>query len=161
MGATEMVLIIGYGNTLRGDDGVGYQVAAAVAEWPLPWVRSQAVHQLLPELAAAISTASTVMFVDAVVTRQPAVAAITVKPVVVQREAQFRTHSITPAVLLGLAQRLYAGTPTAYLLTIPAINFELGAAVSPITAQGQTLALRYLRWFVHHTLSTPCMNSVC
>jgi len=32
-------LIIGYGNTLRGDDGAGPRVAEAVAGWGLPNVR--------------------------------------------------------------------------------------------------------------------------
>jgi hydrogenase maturation protease len=27
------ILVIGYGNTLRGDDGVGYQIAETVADW--------------------------------------------------------------------------------------------------------------------------------
>jgi hypothetical protein len=60
-------LVVGYGNTLRGDDGIGYRVAEAVAKWQLPQVRSIAVAQLLPELAADIGEVEIVMFVDAIV----------------------------------------------------------------------------------------------
>ena len=27
------ILIIGYGNTLRGDDGVGYKIAEIIEQW--------------------------------------------------------------------------------------------------------------------------------
>lgn len=136
--------MIGYGNTLRGDDGVGYQVAAAVAAWQLPQVRSLPVHQLLPELAAAIATVDTVVFVDAAVTPDPAAADITVEPLVAGGGTTFRTHIITPPLLLGLAQRLYGATPAADWLTMPAIDFTLGMELSAIAHRGQNLALAYL-----------------
>ena len=41
---TEPTLIIGYGNTLRSDDGVGPRLAQTVADWRLPGVRSLALH---------------------------------------------------------------------------------------------------------------------
>jgi Ni,Fe-hydrogenase maturation factor len=60
------VLVIGYGNTLRRDDGVGVRVAEAVAADPrFAHVRVLAVHQLTPELALDIGSASLVIFVDA------------------------------------------------------------------------------------------------
>ena len=60
-------LVIGYGNTLRSDDGVGAKVAAAVAELALPGVVALVLHQLTPELAETISEARAVVFVDAAV----------------------------------------------------------------------------------------------
>src|SRR5215472_4005839 len=60
------VLIIGYGNPLRADDGVGWRMACRLGEL----VRDEpfevlAVHQLTPELAEPISRAELVIFVDA------------------------------------------------------------------------------------------------
>ncbi|MGF1587982.1 MAG: hydrogenase maturation protease [Pleurocapsa sp.] len=60
-------LVIGYGNTLRSDDGAGQSAANQIAAWGLPNVRSLAVHQLTPELAEDIANADTVIFVDAVI----------------------------------------------------------------------------------------------
>ena len=37
-------LVIGYGNTLRSDDGVGRHVALAVSSWGLPGLESIAVY---------------------------------------------------------------------------------------------------------------------
>jgi hydrogenase maturation protease len=60
------LLIIGYGNPLRGDDGLGVEVACCLKEI----IRDESVevlsqHQLMPELADPVSRASLVVFVDA------------------------------------------------------------------------------------------------
>ena len=60
-------LVIGYGNTLRGDDGVGPRVAEAIHQLALPGVRALVCPMLTPELADPISRAHTVIFVDAAV----------------------------------------------------------------------------------------------
>jgi len=60
-----MRLLIGYGNTLRSDDGAGQKIANIVSEWNLPQWRSLSVHQLTPELALDIAQADLVIFVDA------------------------------------------------------------------------------------------------
>ena len=59
------ILVIGYGNELRGDDGIGPRVAEAVAARNHPGVRVRIVCQLVPELAAELAEARTVIFVDA------------------------------------------------------------------------------------------------
>ena len=61
------LLVIGYGNTLRGDDGVGPKVAEAVEALQLPGVRTLVCQQLSPEHAEPISRARVVVFVDAAV----------------------------------------------------------------------------------------------
>jgi len=46
-----MILLIGYGNELRGDDAIGPLVARALAELRLPGTQVLALTQLTPELA--------------------------------------------------------------------------------------------------------------
>ena len=60
----KKILIIGYGNTLRGDDGVGYKIAEIIEQWNINNITSLAVHQLTPDLAENIAQADTVIFVD-------------------------------------------------------------------------------------------------
>jgi hydrogenase maturation protease len=142
---TMTVLVVGYGNTLRGDDGIGYHIAETVAEWQFPQVRSIAVHQLLPELAVDIAEVDLAIFVDAVVATAPAKPDITITPIFAGGDENFSTHIITPQLLLGITQKLYGATPVAYLLTIPAIDFTLGANLSSIASRGKNLALDYLK----------------
>jgi hydrogenase maturation protease len=58
-------LIIGYGNPLRGDDGLGWQVAGELAKCVDALISAVAVQQLTPELAEPVSDADLVIFVDA------------------------------------------------------------------------------------------------
>ena len=53
---TQKALIIGYGNTLRGDDAVGQAAAQALAgEAAIAGAETIACHQLTPELAERIA----------------------------------------------------------------------------------------------------------
>ena len=61
----DAVLVVGYGNELRGDDAAGPRVAAAVAALGLQNVRVRILHQLTPELSEEISRARAVVFADA------------------------------------------------------------------------------------------------
>ena len=139
------ILVIGYGNILRGDDGVGCSVAETVADWGFAWVRSIAVHQLLPELAADIAAVDLVIFVDAVIDTEMSRASITIIPLASGENAKFSTHIITPPLLLDMTQKLYNAVPIAYLLMIPARDFTLGKTLSLLANQGKDLALDYLR----------------
>lgn len=58
-------LVIGIGNRLRSDDGVGPRLAEEVEAWGLSGVESMAVQQLSPELAPRLAACERVLFIDA------------------------------------------------------------------------------------------------
>ena len=65
-GDADGVLVVGYGNPLRGDDGVGWRVAERLAaDQRLDGAAVLQRHQLTPELALDISAVSLVVFIDA------------------------------------------------------------------------------------------------
>jgi hydrogenase maturation protease len=149
----SMILVIGYGNTLRGDDSVGCQVAEAVASWQIPYLRSLAVHQLLPELAETIAEVDTVIFVDAAQVHDFSPHNITCERLAANRETTLRTHFLSPQLLLGLTQHLYHATPDACLITIPATDFTFGNPLSAIALDGKNAVLSYLK----NLINTPFM----
>jgi hydrogenase maturation protease len=61
----KTTIVIGYGNELCSDDGIGCRVANIVNLWHLSHVQSLAVHQLTPELAANLANINLAIFVDA------------------------------------------------------------------------------------------------
>ena len=67
------LLVIGFGNTLRCDDGVGPKAVLAVEELGLPGVRTLTCPQLTPELADPLSKVDSAVFVDAAVDHRGAV----------------------------------------------------------------------------------------
>jgi len=65
-GSAAGVLVIGYGNALRSDDGIGVHAAALLRDdHRLAGVEILALHQLTPELALDMSRASLVVLIDA------------------------------------------------------------------------------------------------
>jgi hydrogenase maturation protease len=136
------LLVIGYGNELRRDDGVGPKVAASVAEWNLPRVLSLAVHQLTPELADPIALADRVIFVDASTGPAESVQMREIEP---NDSLQIITHAADPRSLLALAKRTFGRCPCASWLSIPARDLEFGAELSPMARKGLGTALEELR----------------
>ena len=135
-------LIIGYGNTLRSDDGVGYQIAEIVADWNLPGVKSISCHQLTPELAADMAEAKVVIFVDATI---ESLSAITVNPLEPEDIQGNLNHHTNPRSLLSLTQAIYGYVPTAYSIAIPGVNFAFGEQLSPSTVAAMKEALEKIK----------------
>lgn len=136
------ILIIGYGNTLRGDDGAGQRVAESLSEWEMPEARSLPVHQLTPDLAEPISRAKLAIFVDAYPDTESA--GLQVRKLEVEKGDAViasTTHSCEPRSLLQLAEYLYGNAPPAYWILVPAINFDFGEELSAVTQKGIAEAL--------------------
>ena len=136
-----MKLLIGYGNTLRSDDGVGQKVATIVEQWDLHGVRSLFLHQLTPELVTDIVEAELVIFVDAAIQQE-----VEVRKLLPRTEASDNLgHSLNPETLLSLTQILYDHIPDAYWILIPGINFEFGEDFSLLTQEGMEKALEKIK----------------
>ncbi|NEQ51986.1 MAG: hydrogenase maturation protease [Leptolyngbya sp. SIO3F4] len=142
-------LIIGCGNEQFGDAAVGPRVAATVANWNLPTVRSFAVTQLTPELTAELAKTNYVIFVDAC--SRTRVRTVQIDPVVVCDQQSpsktFVAHSYAPGALLSLTQRLYRRHPQSWMLQIPIESCDEGSILSSKAYQGCAHALRSIEQF--------------
>jgi hydrogenase maturation protease len=126
-------LLIGYGNPLRGDDGLGWEVADQIARNAGDSIKVVTTHQLTPELAEPISKADVVVFVDACHDGQPGrwrcerIRADTVIP-------QAFAHYLTPMSLLNYAAAIFDAKPAALLISVAADSFEYGETLTPKVA---------------------------
>jgi hydrogenase maturation protease len=124
------ILIIGYGNPLRGDDGIGWEAAERLRER----IRDERVeivtsHQLMPEMADPVSRARRVIFIDADCDNKEG--EIVLRSVEPDRStSELFSHELTPEVLLGVAGRLYGGCAEGVLISVGAGRFECGAEFS-------------------------------
>lgn len=148
-------LVIGYGNTLRSDDGAGFWVAEKVGEWNLENVRSLSVHQLTPELAEDIANADTVIFVDALPVSDEILEKVKIEVLKPEKITDSFAHNYNPRSLLFLTQAIYGKTPVAYWILIPAVNWEFSENLSAITEAGVNVALEKIQQLVNQHLS--CM----
>jgi len=127
-------LVVGYGNALRSDDGVGPAVAEAVAADPrFAGVTVLARHQLTPELAIDVSQAGLVVLVDAGHGQRPG--AFSIEPLEPSGTgAGSSSHHLDPATLLALAAELYGPVPGAFSIRVGAGSLELGDRLTPAVA---------------------------
>lgn len=135
------VVLIGYGNDLRSDDGAGQWVARAVADWNLPQLRAIAVHQLTPDLCALLVEAEHAFFVDASLLNE---APFVVEQLAPSAQSSPSGHSSQPGNLLALAEALYGHRPQAWLIQIAAHSYDFGLQLTPATRQACTQALEWL-----------------
>lgn len=126
-------LIIGYGNPLRRDDGVGPRVAEIIDARNLPGVRTQTAQQLNPEDAEPISRAGKVIFVDAAVDHG---GGILLRPLEPGATSQLMAHAADPRTVLALARDVFGRAPAAWWLTIPAVHLGFGTDFSPAAEAG-------------------------
>lgn len=128
-------LIIGFGNPLRSDDGLGWH-AAHFLRGRLSADQAQviAAHQLAPEMARAIADASVVIFIDAEEGATPG--HVSARPVLPRAEApRTFTHHLSPAALVACARLLFQKTPPAHLVTVSAREFCPGESLTrPVEA---------------------------
>ncbi len=123
----KKALVIGYGNTLRSDDGVGVWVAGRIAALHLPDVDVKTCHQLFPELAADILDYDTVIIVDASASGEPITVRKSIPP---SEHLPSSNHNISPELLQQLAREMYGASVPVHTYTVRGDTFEFGTMLS-------------------------------
>jgi hydrogenase maturation protease len=127
-------LIVGYGNPLRGDDAIGQTAAGMLADQTSPALEILCRHQLTPELAEKLAAVDVVVFIDAVAGAAPG--SVAVSQVIATAKSQaVHGHHASPEGLLSLCQEIYHRMPRAFLISVGAASFELGAELSDRVVQ--------------------------
>jgi hydrogenase maturation protease len=129
-------LVIGYGNPLRSDDGIGWHVAGRLAaDSRLDGATILQRHQLTPELALDVSHADLVVLVDAR-SGSPA-GSIATEPVNLEAARTTGTtwsHHLGPASLVALAMELYGRSGEVHVVSVGVGSLDLGETLSPLVA---------------------------
>jgi Ni,Fe-hydrogenase maturation factor len=167
-GGRPRIVVAGYGNPLRGDDGAGWRVACALRERYAgrPDVAVLAGQQPVPEWAAVLAGASVAYLVDAgpesavkadggggaVGLRLTRLTDGTCRPPPAGTGATTAStldgHAVGPAALLALCRAAYGRVPETFLLTIPAERLGFADRLSASTAAAAEEAIRLLAGLV-------------
>jgi hydrogenase maturation protease len=139
------VVVIGYGNTLRGDDGVGQEVAKAL--WSRRDCAGELAHasftwvvQLVPEMALDLFGSSFAVFVDAAYDANPPGSVklydldcrhTTGDDLAGAADALGCWSDLNPEVLLLLTSELYGHAPQAKMVTVSVGAADVGECLSP------------------------------
>ncbi len=141
-GDAARVLVIGYGNPGRLDDGLGPALAAALERLDLPGVTVDADYQLTVEDAAAVAAHDVVVFADAAVGGPEPFSFERLEP---SAALSFSSHSVPPAAVLAMARDLFDAGTAGYMLGIRGYEFnEFGERLSKRARANLDAALEFL-----------------
>ena len=123
------ILIYGFGNPGRQDDGLGPALVEELEAWAqaekISGVAFDSNYQLNAEDALAVAESREVVFVDAA---KEGPAPFEFRKLAPQKEISFSTHAMSPESVLALADELYGARPPAWLLAIRGESWEPNAA---------------------------------
>jgi hydrogenase maturation protease len=145
-------LVIGYGNPLRSDDGLGWTVARHLrrdlnGDAQFGDVVVLAEHQLTPELAEPISRAGLVIFVDARAGDRPG--RVDCRAVTPNGTGLLAlSHDVDPPSLAQMARLLYGACPTAIVISVDGEDFGYGTALSSTVRAAVPHVVRGIRDFL-------------
>ncbi len=150
MSSEKRILIYGYGNPGRQDDGLGAAMISMVDNWleqnKLSGVETDTNYQLNIEDAASVAAYDKIIFVDASVEDIEAFSFTEVKPS--DARVEFSMHAVSPAFVMDLCQKLYAHCPEAHLLHIRGEEWEFREELSAAARQNLQLAFRFLTQYL-------------
>ncbi len=139
----KKILVIGYGNPARGDDGLGPALAERLASMGIPGLQVESPYQLSVEDALRISEFDEVIFADAALEGPEP---FSFRPQEGEEGKEtFTTHSVRPGSLVALAGELFHGRPRAWTLGIRGYEFEMFTEkLTPRAEENLEAALRFL-----------------
>lgn len=137
------VLLIGFGNPGRMDDGLGPMLAQALEEAGIEGLDVDSDYQLTVEDAEVVSRHEVVVFADA---SANGVEPFEFKPIKAGGAPGFSSHSVEPDEVLMLAKTLFGKEPRAYLLGIRGYEFnEFGEGLSAKAAGNLKEAVEFVK----------------
>lgn len=146
----KKILIYGYGNAGRQDDGLGERFIELIDEWiakeKIENVFTDCNYQLNIEDSATIAGYDTVIFVDASVADVDSFKLEKVIPN--DATIEFTMHAVSVSYVLDLCQKIYHKQPETFVLHIKAYEFEFVEALTPQAEKNLYAAFEFLKQFI-------------
>ena len=118
------LLLFGYGNPGRGDDGLGPELIARISNFNFAHVTCQNDMQLQVEHVTDLSECDHVLFIDADMSCAEPFEFCEISAIM---DESYTSHAMHPAALLHAYRQVYKqNAPPAFLLRIRGYAFELG-----------------------------------
>ena len=140
------ILIYGYGNPGRQDDGLGNAFIEKLQEWTkeegLKGFEFDSNYQLNIEDAAEIAEKDLVIFVDA---STEDIEDFILTPVDESAKVAFTTHAASPGYIVKLCSDLFAKYPATYLLHIKGYEWEFKEGLSEKAIINMEMALQDIK----------------
>jgi hydrogenase maturation protease len=143
---TKRILLIGYGNPARADDGLGPALAEIIESKNLPDVTVEADYQLTIEDSAQVAENDVVIFADASANGPEP---FSFEQIEAKESESFSSHSVESAAVLALAENLFGSKAKGFILGIRGYEFDrFGAPLSERAKNNLQKAVDFLEGYV-------------
>jgi hydrogenase maturation protease len=140
---TPRLVVLGWGNDARGDDGLGPLLLGRIAGLDLPHVTTIEDFQLQIEHAMDLEEADLALFLDASVSAPAPFAFTETGP---RDDTTHSSHALSPEAVLEVFVRVLGREPPpAFVLAMRGEAFELGAGLGAAAAEGLEAAWAFVR----------------
>ncbi len=143
------ILVYGYGNPGRQDDGAGVLLAESMEQWAcdmkLDQVHTDSNYQLNLEDAAGIANYDLVIFADA---SREDIEDYRLDLLIASERIEFTMHAVSPAFILHLCREVFNHQPEAYLIHIRGYEWEFMGGMTERTGKNLAGALQCIQEFI-------------
>lgn len=147
------ILIFGYGNPGRQDDGLGVAIAERIEGWARQVsqtnIEVDSNYQLNIEDASNISEHDIVYFIDA---SKEDIDSFIIEEVSPSVKVEFTTHSASPGFILDLCHKIYRKYPQVYLLHIKGYEWEFMEEMTEKAKNNLEQAFQFLKKKINITI---------
>jgi hydrogenase maturation protease len=145
------ILIYGYGNPGREDDGLGNELVRRVQEWSkamnFQGLEFDSNYQLNIEDAELISGKDIVIFADA---STEDIQDFKLTEVTGENDVSFTTHAASPGYIVKLCMDLFGKCPEVFLLHIKGYQWEFKEGLSEGALQNLQKATTFIQEYLLH-----------
>lgn len=143
----KKVLLYGYGNPGRQDDGLGKAMVDLATQWAneaqIEYIDFDANYQLQVEDVTLMEGKEMVIFVDASI--DESVTNFKFEKITPDSGITFTMHAVSPGFILSLYQKLYGNPPPSYLLHVRGYEWELSEKLTEKAEQNLLIAWKELK----------------
>ena len=143
------ILVYGYGNPGREDDGLGIELVKQLEEWSkksgMQGIDFDSNYQLNIEDAEAISAKDVVVFIDA---STEDIEDFILTEVTGESDVSFTTHAASPGYIVKLCADLFGKCPRVFLLHIKGYQWEFKEGLSEPAQNNLHKALEFMKEYL-------------
>ncbi len=147
------ILVIGYGNPGRGDDGLGQALGGMIEALGIDGVTVECDCQLMVDHAALIAEYDIVVFADAMIGLDAPFSFSEIGP---ENPQTLGSHEVSPQAALALASLLFGKTTPGWLLGMSGDEFgEVKEGLGKRANANMLLAVDFLRQWLKAQSAMP------
>ena len=116
-----MIIVVGFGNRLRGEDAFGVDVILKLKNLNLPKLRLISTFQLTPELTLELQEAKKIIFIDAAYSNLDCYA---LACLIKESNQNLLSHHISIKTLIAMLDKLYNKKPEFEIFSMLTDSFD-------------------------------------